>query len=128
MFSPLIVNRPGGVYLESFIIRVTVPTTKPVLGTFPLAGSDASHARQGERDAYWPQLGGFHATPLYAFDALEPGNALEGPAIVEADLTTVVVPPGSRFSIDEHKLGILENIRVSNGAVAGDARELAAAR
>src|SRR4030095_2806130 len=28
-FSPLIVNKPGGVYLDSFVIKMTVPTAKP---------------------------------------------------------------------------------------------------
>ena len=30
-FSPLVVNRPGGVYLDSFVGKVTVPTEKPAL-------------------------------------------------------------------------------------------------
>jgi N-methylhydantoinase A/oxoprolinase/acetone carboxylase beta subunit len=34
---------------------------------------------------------------------------VEGPAIVESEYTTLVVPPAMRFSIDERGLGILES-------------------
>jgi N-methylhydantoinase A/acetophenone carboxylase len=40
---------------------------------------------------------------------LKPGNRLEGPAILEGEYTTVVVPPAMNFSIDERGLGILES-------------------
>jgi hypothetical protein len=33
---------------------------------------------------------------------------LAGPAVVEGEYTTLVVPEPLRFSIDEHGLGILE--------------------
>jgi N-methylhydantoinase A/oxoprolinase/acetone carboxylase beta subunit len=33
---------------------------------------------------------------------------VEGPAIVEGDYTTIVVPPRMRFSIDDRGLGLLE--------------------
>lgn len=44
-------------------------------------------------------LGEFRETPIYAFTSLTPGNVIIGPAIIEADLTTVVLPPGQRFSL-----------------------------
>ncbi len=75
-FSPLAVNVPGGVYVD---------------------------------------------TPVYEIERLRPGNRLLGPAIIQAPLTTAVIPPGMQFAIDDHGLGILE-------AAAGttDARPLAA--
>ncbi len=109
-FSPLVVNRPGGVYLDNFVLRVTVPVAKPPIPEYPLQGKDASRARVGARDAYWSELHGRVSTPIYRFEKLEPGNEIEGPAVIEADLTTVVVPPGRRFTIDVHRLGILEDV------------------
>jgi N-methylhydantoinase A/acetophenone carboxylase len=47
-------------------------------------------------------------TPVYSLSSLRPGNVVEGPAIVEAEYTTSVVPPGMKLSIEEHGLGILE--------------------
>jgi N-methylhydantoinase A/oxoprolinase/acetone carboxylase beta subunit len=106
-FSPLVVNRPGGVYLDNFVLRVTVPVRKPPIVEYPLQGKDPSAALTGTRDCYWRELGGTAPTPIYQFEKLEPGNELLGPAVLEAELTTVVVPPGRRFAIDQHKLGLM---------------------
>jgi N-methylhydantoinase A/acetophenone carboxylase len=106
-FSPLVVNKPGGVYLDNFVLKVTVPTPKPVLPDHPLEVEDPAKAAIGRRPTWWPGAG-WTDTAVYEADALRPGNRLEGPAIVEAPLTTVVVPPGSRYSIDHHGLGLLQ--------------------
>ena len=50
-------------------------------------------------------------TPIYSFTGLKPGNRIEGPAVIEAELTTIVLPPGQAFSIEEHGLGIMEDAR-----------------
>ena len=47
-------------------------------------------------------------TPVYELESLKPGHAFAGPAIVQAAYTTAVIPPGRRFSIESHGLGILE--------------------
>ncbi len=120
-FSPLAVNVPGGVYIDTFVLRVAIPGRAVELPSFEAAGEDASAALSGSRSAYWPAMGGFADTPVYEFERLRPGNRLLGPAIIQAPLTTAVIPPGMQFAIDDHGLGILE-------AAAGttDARPLAA--
>lgn len=110
-FSPLVVNRPGGVFLDNFVLKVTVPTSKPALPTLELQGPDASSAATGEREIYWPELGRWNATPIFDYGRLVPGNVVEGPAVLEADFTTVVVPPGQQFSVDEHGFGVIEDGR-----------------
>jgi N-methylhydantoinase A/acetophenone carboxylase len=109
-FSPLVVNKPGGVFLDNFMLRVTVPTWKPALPEYPLQDRDASAAMIGERKAYWTETGSWLPTPIYQFEQLQPGNEITGPAVVEAEFTTVVVPPGQKFTIDRHGLGILEPV------------------
>jgi N-methylhydantoinase A/oxoprolinase/acetone carboxylase beta subunit len=89
------------------VLKVTVPTAKPVLPDLPLEGADAAAARTGQRPAWWPGRG-WAETPLYDADALRPGHQLDGPAIVAAPLTTVVVPPGMQYRIDRHGLGLLQ--------------------
>lgn len=107
-FSPHVINKPGGAYIDNVVLKATVPTEKLELPTFALDNADASEARAGSRQAYWPQLARRAETPVYTFDKLRPGNRIEGPAIVEASFTTIVVPAGKRFSINEHGLGLLQ--------------------
>lgn len=106
-FSPLVVNKPGGVFVDNFVLRVTVPTAKPSLPEFELEGEDATAAVAGSREAYWPETRELVDTGVYTFEKLRPGNRLRGPAIVEAEFTTIVVPPGQAFGIDKHGLGVM---------------------
>ena len=78
-FSPLVVNQPGGVYLDSFVLRVTVPTEKPPLEHHPLGKPNSRHAMSGARQAYWPELHEFTETPVYSFETLQPGNVVRDP-------------------------------------------------
>ena len=109
-FSPLVVNKPGGVFLDNFVLRVTVPTWKPEVPVYELQGGDPSGAHLGKRKAYWPETKAWVDTPTYQFEQLQAGNVVMGPAVVEAELTTIVVPPGQKFSIEKHGLGILEAV------------------
>jgi N-methylhydantoinase A/oxoprolinase/acetone carboxylase beta subunit len=108
-FSPFVVNPEGGVFVDSFILKAIVPVQQIHLPKLKLDGHDPSAARKGERPAYWPDANDFRPTPIYAYESLQPGNRLEGPAILEGEYTTVVVPPSMKFSIDERGLGILES-------------------
>ena len=109
-FSPLVVNKPGGVFLDNFVLRVTVPMWKPEVSEYPLNAPEPSAAQIGTRKAYWPEIQGWEQTPIYRFELLRPGHIVSGPAVVEAEFTTVVVPPKQKFAIDKHGLGILEPV------------------
>ncbi len=109
-FSPLVVNKPGGVYIDNFVLKATIPTPKLELPTLKLESPSPQGAHKGQRLAYWPERADFAQTAVYDFDGLRPGNMVEGPAIMEADYTTMVVPPGMRFLINEHALGVLEQV------------------
>jgi N-methylhydantoinase A len=61
----------------------------------------AADARKGERLAYFPERGGYTATPVYDRYKLAPGATFDGPAIVEERESTVVIGPGARCAVDE---------------------------
>ncbi|MFZ0737481.1 MAG: hydantoinase/oxoprolinase family protein [Candidatus Acidiferrales bacterium] len=107
-FSPFVVNPEGGVFVESFILKAIVPTPKVVMPRMPLEGPDPAAARKGERPVHWPNAGGSRMTPIFAYEMVRPGNNVLGPAIIEGEYTTIVVPPSMHFSMDERWLGILE--------------------
>ena len=85
---------------------------KPDIPEYSLQSSNPSAAYSGVREAYWPEKEAYIETSTYVFEQLNPGNELEGPAIIEGELTTVVLPPGQKFHIDKHGLGIMESIEV----------------
>jgi len=57
-------------------------------------------ARKGERQAYFPETGGFVATPVYDRELLGPDLMLQGPALLEEPESTIVLPPGYRLRLD----------------------------
>ncbi|MGA2899930.1 MAG: hydantoinase/oxoprolinase family protein [Candidatus Acidiferrales bacterium] len=108
-FSPFVVNPEGGIFIESFILKAIVPTKKVEMPKMTLEGHSPTAARKAERPVYWPPEKGFRTTPIFTYELLRPGNVVQGPAIVESEYTTLVVPPAMCFSIDERGLGILES-------------------
>jgi len=54
-------------------------------------------APRGKRQAFF---GDWREVPVYALDALRPGHSLTGPAIIEAETTTVLVDAGDRVTVN----------------------------
>ncbi len=46
---------------------------------------------------------GAKPTPVYERDALKPGQTVEGPAIIDAPDSTMLVHPGQSARMDEHR-------------------------
>jgi len=63
------------------------------------AGEAAAPLPREERQAYFPEAGGYRATPVYAGELLRTGQRVEGPAIVEEETTTIVVFPGLTLQV-----------------------------
>ena len=53
----------------------------------------------------------WHEAVIWKMEALKPGNTITGPAIVESDATTFVVPKGFATSLDKHRLFHLKEVR-----------------
>lgn len=73
---------------------------KPGFVRRPLEGEDASAALYESRPAYWH--GEWVPTPRYRWEALRPGNVVQGPAVIEAPTTTLVLTPHRSASVDEY--------------------------
>jgi N-methylhydantoinase A/oxoprolinase/acetone carboxylase beta subunit len=88
--------------------------TRPSAGSLPpaatpLVAPGAEAARKGERSLHPP--GGTQAATVYDRERLGPGSSIAGPALVEAVDTTIVVPAGSRLTVDEYLTAIIEDQR-----------------
>jgi N-methylhydantoinase A len=75
--------------------------TKPGIREVPEGGPDPGAARRGTRMAYFRELGGMTETPVFLGDALQGGNVIAAPAIIEEPTTTVVVFPGSEVRVTQ---------------------------
>ena len=93
---------------EVRLVRLNVIGTseKVVLPSFEAAPSPPSAI--GTRQVLWELERGWEETPVYRLDALGPGAAIEGPALVEAEDSVGAVPRGWAFRLDEHRMGWLE--------------------
>ncbi|MCK4273652.1 MAG: hydantoinase/oxoprolinase family protein [Dehalococcoidales bacterium] len=99
----------GGVDVLNLILRATVDHPKPELPTYPRAKETPdSEALKSKRDAFWVEYGEFRPTPVYDARALKNGNIINGAAIIEAEDTTIVLPPMLKLSVDKYHNFILE--------------------
>jgi N-methylhydantoinase A len=92
--------RRAGVEAMIFVVEGSAPLDIPVPEPEADSNADASHARTGERDVYFKELDGFAPVGIYEVERLEAGHELSGPAVAEAEDTTVVVHPGQRLWVD----------------------------
>jgi N-methylhydantoinase A len=58
-------------------------------------------ARRSTRPAFFEAAGGYVETPVYDRYRLAAGQVVDGPAVVEEQESTAVVPPGATAHVDE---------------------------
>jgi N-methylhydantoinase A len=63
-------------------------------------GSATSSGTCSPRTTRQAFFGGWREVPVYSLDALQPGHSLAGPAIIEAETTTVLVDSGDRVTVN----------------------------
>lgn len=110
-FSPAGVYPEGGVSIDNFILHAIFPMKDiafPVFSSFSTKPANA--ARKGTREVFWESEGGYRKTPTYDYGMLRCGNIVEGPAIIEAEHTTLVLPASSRLHIDRYMNSVIDLI------------------
>jgi N-methylhydantoinase A/oxoprolinase/acetone carboxylase beta subunit len=78
--------------------------SKPHVTERALKSEDSTHARTGTRKILWGSGGD---AQVYRWEALEPGDRVEGPAILEGINTTYFVPEGWTMFVDRFGNGAL---------------------
>jgi N-methylhydantoinase A len=126
-----------GVAVEAISWRVQVSAPPPALelrhaddASGDGGARDAALAIKGERQVYFPEAGGFTATPVYDRYRLHPGARFAGPAVVEERESTAVVGPGARVAVDPFRTLVIAHPRPPatevtprNAAAAADRRD-----
>ncbi|MDE2254003.1 MAG: hydantoinase/oxoprolinase family protein [Betaproteobacteria bacterium] len=98
-----------GFSVTGAIMRGLVITQKPVLPEDPDGGeAPPPEARVGTRPFYRHKK--WIEATIWKMESLKPGNRIVGPAIIESDATTFVVPDGFESRLDKHRLFHLKEI------------------
>lgn len=92
-----------GYLVTRAVAQGILPTEKPLIREYPLKSqTPPDAAKRGTRRIYWK--GAWQTAQLYEMDALEPGNIVSGPAVIEAPATTFLLPPGFRTTLNRFKV------------------------
>jgi N-methylhydantoinase A len=92
--------------VETEIINVRLAgfgrVVKMSLKEYPCGLEDTSAYQKGTRKVFFEEADGFMVTPIYDGDAMQHGNVMKGPAVIEQKITTIVVPPGYRIEVGKY--------------------------
>jgi acetone carboxylase beta subunit len=94
-----------GYLIAQAIVKGSVPIEKPTLPH--LDATDGAPDVRETRQVWWSS--GWEETDIYEMDDVTSGHAIEGPAVLEAESTTFVLPPDRRTTLDERGIFHLEN-------------------
>jgi N-methylhydantoinase A len=108
-YGPGSAYHQAGVEAMTFVVEGVASLPLPEPTELPDAGRDPGDAETGERPVHLPSERAVTAR-VYSAERLRPGNELSGPALVEAEDTTVLVHPSQRLWVD----GLL-NLRIEVG-------------
>ena len=85
--------------IELLRVQIRKAMPKPALAERALQGADAAHAIKGTRNVAWGSSKG--EAQLYHWELLEPGNCVEGCAVLEGASSTYFVPEGWTLVVDQ---------------------------
>jgi N-methylhydantoinase A/oxoprolinase/acetone carboxylase beta subunit len=92
-----------GYGITGAIMRGSVETKKPNIPEEPEAGpTPPPESRLGTRPFYYEKE--WVDAAIYHMEKLKPGNEIKGPAVIESDATTYVIPPGFQTFLDVNRL------------------------
>jgi N-methylhydantoinase A/acetone carboxylase beta subunit len=84
-----------------------VPVPKPKLPEHDMGTEKPNdNASKGTRDIYWDNK--WYEASIWEMALVNSGNLIQGPAIVEAPATTLVVPPSYKVKLDKHRIFHME--------------------
>ena len=93
--------REAGKEIMAFRVVATGALQRPKLRRYPVKTTRVNGALKGERRVYFEADGDFIPTKIYDYRHLPAGSELFGPAVIETPITTIVVNPKDRATVDE---------------------------
>ena len=96
------------VTVELFRLTASTPVYHYQFARHADAGRSPDKALKGRRSIYWKDA--FVESRVYEENRLKHGNVVDGPSVIESEETTILVPPGSRYTVDQYLSGRLESL------------------
>jgi N-methylhydantoinase A/oxoprolinase/acetone carboxylase beta subunit len=94
------------VSVKELRLKASCHLPDPEFPVYAPSGVDPQQAVRARRAAYWD--GQFRDTPVYDQGMLKCGNVVKGMAFVESPHTTILVPPGWKYTTDRYLNGMME--------------------
>jgi len=92
----------AGYFFNELFVEARVSKNKPLVVRHPPKGSRPdSKGHKGRREVYHRDR--WVLFDVWEMDLLEAGNCIQGPAIIEHPMTTLVVPTGKQVMFDEYR-------------------------
>ena len=98
----------GPMRLSSIAYVASAPVPHFQWQQHPLTSFNVETARRGERKIWFGDEEGHVMTPVYDRTRMGNGHHVTGPAIVESNQTTILIPSGWRLKIDQYDNAVLE--------------------
>lgn len=94
--------KEAGIQLVNFRVTATARYFKPTIRSQKSpAKSNDSVSVKGERPVFFKKYDDYVKTPIYDFAKIHLGDEIKGPAIIESELTTIVVHPDQEVVLDK---------------------------
>ncbi len=108
VYSPAATFLAGGVEVVGFTLWSAIRTRKLNLPELPPWTGSVEEAAKSRRPTFWGPERGWLDTPVYDLALLGPGPVIDGPALLEAPDTTLVIDPDRSFRIDGRGNGFID--------------------
>ncbi|MDA8398972.1 MAG: hydantoinase/oxoprolinase family protein [Actinomycetota bacterium] len=102
-FGRVPLERP--LHLKTWRLRASAPAPGPAMRIAAPPPGSAGASPAAHRSVYFTTAGDFVLTPIFRRDRLRPGDELEGPAVVEEEMSATVAGPACRVRVlEDHSL------------------------
>jgi N-methylhydantoinase A len=96
----------AAIAVRRFRLTASSPVYHYQFSPHPFDGESPAKARKGGRRIYWGKES--VQTDIYEEKLLKCGNRIEGPSVIESEETTILIPPGGTYTVDQFLNGRLE--------------------
>jgi N-methylhydantoinase A/oxoprolinase/acetone carboxylase beta subunit len=97
---------PKDLLIQQLRLKASSPLVHPKLPRHKLAEASPKAALKSNKKVFWE--GKSMEIPVYDEKLLRPNNVVEGLAIVESEVTTVLVPPQSKYQVDSYLNAVMQ--------------------